>query len=124
MNGSSSEDSRECSVVYAWDLLNCLSNVINSKLGAKHVDVVKYFDKIIPSLYELVITAASAKTTEIPALFRDRRLLGIVGKISEKMMWELNPESVIIMWNSLSWLTGAQTSSKTVHSCILCIREG
>jgi DNA repair/transcription protein MET18/MMS19 len=90
MNGSSGEDSRECYLAYAWDLLNCLSNVINAKLTAKHTDVVKYFDTIIPRLYELVVSAAVPKVGDGQPLFRDRRLLGIIGRITERLMWELD----------------------------------
>ena len=80
---------RECEIAYAFDLLHCLSSVIETKVSDKHVDIVKHFDRIIPRLYTLVVGAAGEKEG---ALFRDTRLLGIVGRISEILMWELNAE--------------------------------
>jgi DNA repair/transcription protein MET18/MMS19 len=86
---TSEEDYRECEVAFAFDLLHCLSSVIETKIREKHVDVVKHFDRIIPRLYTLVIGAVSEKEE---ALFRDTRLLSIVGRISETLMWELSAE--------------------------------
>jgi len=83
------EEYRECEIAFAFDLLHCLSTVIESKIKEKHVDLVKHFDRIIPRLYTLVIGAASENER---ALFRDARLLSIVGKISETLMWELSVE--------------------------------
>jgi len=86
---TSEEDYRECEIAFAFDLLHCLSSVIDTKIKEKHVDVAKHFDRIIPRLYTLVIGAASGREG---ALFQDTRLLAIVGRISETMMWELSVE--------------------------------
>jgi DNA repair/transcription protein MET18/MMS19 len=123
MDGNGDE-ARECLVSYAWDLLSCLYNVINAKLASKHVDVVKYFDIIIPKLYELVISASAPVVGDSQPLFRDRRLLGIVGKISEKLMWELNVEWVT--WYILLSVTNRdeKATSQAICSCVCCFRKG
>lgn len=78
----------ECQVAYAHDLLSTLSATIDVKIEQKHVDVVKHFDRIIPRLYTLVVSAAGTDG----ALFRDKRLLALVGRITETLMWELSVE--------------------------------
>lgn len=88
----SSEDARECTVSYAFDLINALSTVIDSKLAAKHTDLVKYFDQIIPRLYSLVIAAAAPRVGTVIPVFRDRRLLSAIARVSETMTWELGAE--------------------------------
>jgi DNA repair/transcription protein MET18/MMS19 len=65
---------------------------LDSKIKEKHVDVVKYFDKIIPRLYSLVISAAGLKNSGRAPFFQDRRLLSIIGRITETLMWELSAE--------------------------------
>ncbi|RXK38054.1 hypothetical protein M231_04724, partial [Tremella mesenterica] len=84
-------DARECTVAYTWDLLNCLSGVIDAKLAEKHVDVVRYWDQIIPRIYRMAVEGAISRIGPEP-LFSDTRLLEMSGKISEVMTWELNPE--------------------------------
>jgi DNA repair/transcription protein MET18/MMS19 len=86
------DEARECTIAYAWDLINTLSTVIESKLKAKHVDVVKYFDQIIPRLYGLAIAAAAPRVGDVIPIFRDRRLLNVVARVSETLTWELNTE--------------------------------
>ena len=84
----------ECSVAYAWDLLNCLSGVIDVKLEAKHVDVVKHFHQIVPRVSGLAVSAAAPKSADCEPLFRDRRLLSSIGRIIENLTWELSAECV------------------------------
>lgn len=86
------QEARECEVAYAWDLLHCLAGVIDKKVDDKHVDVVKHFDTIVPRLYALCISAAAPKLGGQEPLFRDRRLLTVVGRITERLVWELNAE--------------------------------
>lgn len=86
------EQDRECTVAYAWDLVNALSTVIDSKLAAKHTDVVKYFDQIVPQLYGLAVAAATPRIGTAVPVFRDRRLLSVISRISETMTWELDAE--------------------------------
>ena len=86
------DEARECTIAYAWDLINTLSTVIESKLKAKHVDVVKYFDQIIPRLYGLAIAAAAPRVGDVVPIFRDRRLLNVIARVSETLTWELNTE--------------------------------
>lgn len=83
---------RECNIAYAYDLLHTLSRVIDAKLEAKHVDVAKYFDKLVPRLHTLVVVAAQPRIGDVEPLFRDRRLTSIVARIAGTMMWELGPE--------------------------------
>ena len=85
-------ESRECGVAYAWDLLNCLSGVIDSKIKQKHIDLVKFFDQIIPRLAGLVVSAAYLVFGDVEPLFRDRRLLSIISRIIETLTYELNAE--------------------------------
>ncbi|WVQ75192.1 hypothetical protein IAR50_004803 [Cryptococcus sp. DSM 104548] len=92
MDGSDGEDARECNIAYAWDLLNALSKVIDAKVKEKHVDVGKYYEELMPKLLGLVIGGAQAKVGGGNALFKDRRLVEIVGKIGERLMWDLSPE--------------------------------
>jgi DNA repair/transcription protein MET18/MMS19 len=97
ITGSSSDDetydeARECTIAYAWDLINTLSTVIESKLKAKHMDVVKYFDQIVPRLYGLAIAAAAPRVGDVIPVFQDRRLLNVIARVSETLTWELNTE--------------------------------
>ncbi|KAK8849457.1 hypothetical protein IAR55_004790 [Kwoniella newhampshirensis] len=85
-------DYKECNIAYAWDLLNTLNGVIDAKLQSKHIDVSKYFEQLIPRLFTLVISAAQPKVGDVKPLFSDRRLLSIVARVLETMMWELQPE--------------------------------
>ena len=86
------DDTRECDVAYTWDLLSCLSGVIESKIRKNHVDVSKHFDQIIPRLYGLVVVAAAPRVGDVEPLFRNRRLLSIIGNTAETLMWELTIE--------------------------------
>lgn len=86
------EDSRECTIAYIWDLINTLSTVIDTKLAAKHTDVVKYFDQIVPRLYGFAVEAATPRIGSLSPVFRDRRLLSVIARVSETMTWELNAE--------------------------------
>jgi DNA repair/transcription protein MET18/MMS19 len=91
-NGASPDEARECTIAYVWDLINTLATVIDTKLAAKHVDVVKYFDQIIPRLYGLAISAAAPRVGDVIPVFRDRRLLNAIARVSETMTWELSKE--------------------------------
>lgn len=86
------DEARECTIAYVWDLINTLSTVIESKLKAKHVDVIKYFDQIIPRLYGLAVAAAAPRVGDVIPIFRDRRLLNVIARVSETLTWELNTE--------------------------------
>ncbi|WRT69441.1 uncharacterized protein IL334_006427 [Kwoniella shivajii] len=85
-------DLRECNIAYAWDLLHTLQGVIEKKIQEKHTDLARYFDQIIPRLWTLLISAALPKIGDEKPLFRDRRLIGLVAKLGEGLIWELNPE--------------------------------
>jgi DNA repair/transcription protein MET18/MMS19 len=92
---SSENDSaeyRECEVAFIWDLLNALLGVIETKIKHNHLDVVKHFDRIIPRLNTLAFNAAGPSTQPTEPLFRDGRLLTIVGRLTETMVWELSLE--------------------------------
>lgn len=91
-DGESADEVRECTIAYIYDLIHTLSSVIDSKLAAKHVDVIKYYDQIIPRLYGLAISAAIPRIGDIQPFFRDRRLLGVIARISETLTWELGIE--------------------------------
>lgn len=82
-------DVRECTVAYAWDLLDCLSAVVDSKIREKHADVIKQFDQIVPRVYGLSVAAAAPRLGNIEPLFRDQRLLEATGRLSETLAGEL-----------------------------------
>ncbi|WVQ96214.1 hypothetical protein IAU59_003318 [Kwoniella sp. CBS 9459] len=111
----SETDHRECTVVYAWDLLNSLAKVIEQKIRAKHIDLSKYFDQLIPRLWTLVISAAGPKIGDDQPLFRDRRLLALVGRVGDHMVYELNSERQAKWLESVynAFETGAW--SETIH---------
>lgn len=88
----SPQDARECSIAYAWDLINTLSTVIDNKLAAKHADVIKYYDQIVPRLYRFAVSAAAPGVGSTAPVFRDRRLLSAIARVSETMTWELRAE--------------------------------
>ncbi|KLT44071.1 ARM repeat-containing protein [Cutaneotrichosporon oleaginosum] len=82
---------RECDVAYAWDLLHTLETVINKKIEEKHADIARHYNQVVPRLCSLAIKAAYADGDQ-ETLFRDRRLLVVVGSITETLFWELSPE--------------------------------
>lgn len=88
---ASGQSRRECVVAYAWDLLHTLEMVINKKIEDKHVDVARHYNQVVPRLCSLAIKAAYADGPD-EELFRDRRLLVVVGSITETLFWELSPE--------------------------------
>ena len=92
LDADTPEEARECTIAYVWDLINTLSTVIDSKLAAKHTDVVKYFDQIAPRLYAYAVSAAAPRVGSALPVFRDRRLLSVIARVSETMTWELNAE--------------------------------
>ncbi|WVW86641.1 hypothetical protein I302_108694 [Kwoniella bestiolae CBS 10118] len=85
-------DTRECNIAYSWDLLNTLQNVVDKKIKEKHNDLIRYFDQIVPRLFTLVVSASTTKLGDASPLFRDRRLVGIIAKLVESLVWELNVE--------------------------------
>ena len=122
MNGEDQVDPRECNIAYAYELLDCLVQVVNAKLAAKHADVARYFDKIIPHLHGLVVAAAVPKFGYVQPLFRDRRLLAIIAELTETLMWELSAESVWLRVLARSQLIvrsdgkGSCSQMRTQHS--------
>lgn len=119
-------DARECNIAYAWDLLNSLLTVIEAKVKQKHMDVGKYYEELMPRLLGLVVRASQQKVGESgEPLFKDRRLVAIVSKIEEKMIWELGAEYVDC-FNYLRklQLTIWQETRETVQPCVQSIRAG
>lgn len=105
MTGETEVTDRECAIAYAYDLLHCLAGVIDTKLDAtpKHVDVLKHFETIVPRLYGLCFAAAltgkpalaivpGSRDENAGPLFRDRRLLVLVGKLATRLVYELDAE--------------------------------
>ncbi|WWD04098.1 hypothetical protein V865_002163 [Kwoniella europaea PYCC6329] len=83
-------DLRECNIAYSWDLLNTLQRVVDKKIKEKHQDLIRYFDQIVPRLFTLIVGASTSRDDK--ALFRDRRLIGIVARLVESLVWVLNTE--------------------------------
>lgn len=114
---------RECSVSYVWDLLNCLSGAIDAKLDAKHVDVVKHFDQIVPRLFGLAVNAATPRVGDVEPLFRDRRLSALVGRIAETLTWELDVEYVA-PFSEINPLTASDARRGSSQQCMMPFRRG
>lgn len=93
---------RECTVAYAWDLLNTLQTVISIKLEAKHVDLPKYYSQVAPRLFGMVVSAALPRVDKVVPLFRDRRLITIAAAIGETLFFELSAAWVIPFLLSLT----------------------
>ncbi|KAK4683806.1 DNA repair/transcription protein MET18/MMS19, partial [Tremellales sp. Uapishka_1] len=90
----SSRPASEEEVAYAYDLLRCLEGVVEKKLEEKHTDVVKYFEQLVPRLWGLSIVHQEG-------IFRDRRVVGIIGRIGERLIWELSTEKQSKLWSAL-----------------------
>ena len=90
-------EQRECEIAYSYDLLDCLYGVIGQKIEGKHMDITKHFDTIIPRLTTLAVQGSMAKIGA-PAgssIWGDKRLLGLLGRVIDRLNWELPVESVI-----------------------------
>lgn len=85
-------EQRECEVAYSFDILNTLHGVIVKKLEAKHADVVKHFDTVIPRLTGLAVEASKGRVGGGVPVWRDKRLLGLLGKVVDRLVWELPAE--------------------------------
>lgn len=85
-------EQRECEVAYSFDLLNTLYGVIVNKIELKHVDITKYFDTIVPRLTRLVVEGSMAKVGADVPVWRDKRLLALMGRVIDRLMWELPAE--------------------------------
>ncbi|WWC93066.1 uncharacterized protein L201_008031 [Kwoniella dendrophila CBS 6074] len=99
-------DIRECNIAYSWDLLNSLQNVIDKKIKEKHSDSIRYIDQIVPRLNTLVVSASTSSTQnlkldDVQPLFKDRRLIAIISKITESLVWELSTEKQSKWFNSV-----------------------
>lgn len=119
-------DARECNIVYAWDLLNSLLTVIEVKIKERHVDLGKYYGELMPRLVGLTVRASQQEVGGSgEPLFRDRRLVTIVSKIEEKMIWELGAEYVDC-FNYLPKLklTMWQKTREAIRSCVQSVRAG
>jgi DNA repair/transcription protein MET18/MMS19 len=85
-------DARECQIAYSFDLLNCIYGVLVTKIEAKHTDVIKYFDTIMPRISRLAVDASMAEEGADMPIWRDKRLLGLFGRVSDRLVWELPSE--------------------------------
>lgn len=56
----SREDDIECDTAYAFAILNTLQEALVAKAAAQHVDIPKYIDRLVPSIYTLFIRASTA----------------------------------------------------------------
>lgn len=86
------DEQRECEVAYSYDLLDCLYGVIGKKVGEKHADVIKHFETVVPRLSGLVVEASMPRVGNMMPIWRDRRLLGLVGRMIDLLVWELPVE--------------------------------
>lgn len=55
---------RECQVAYAFSLLHAIRNTLERKIKAKHRDVAKHFDQLVPRIFSL-FARSSAESTDI-----------------------------------------------------------
>lgn len=87
--GEMDEEQRECNVAYAYDLVSCLDDTVKQKISQKHADIGKHFDSAVPKIWRLVVLAAQSR--ESGQIWSDRRLLGLVARLTDRMVWELDP---------------------------------
>jgi DNA repair/transcription protein MET18/MMS19 len=55
---------RECQIAYAFSLLHAIRSTLERKIKAKHRDVAKHFDQLIPRIFGLFMNT-SAETADI-----------------------------------------------------------
>ena len=55
---------RECQVAYAFLLLHAVRSTLERKIKAKHRDVAKHFDQLVPRIFSL-FTRTSVDTKDI-----------------------------------------------------------
>lgn len=77
---------------YAYDLLNSLHGVCGSKIEAKHPDMNKHFDTILSRLIRLAVDAAPARIGSVRPIWGDQRLLTLLGRVIQRLTWELPEE--------------------------------
>ncbi|TRM60732.1 RNAPII transcription regulator C-terminal-domain-containing protein [Schizophyllum amplum] len=70
-------DGIELAVAYAHALLRTLSQTLSAKIEAKHVDVAKYIDRLVPLLFNLFIFSALSGLV----VGTDARLVDVAGDI-------------------------------------------
>ena len=86
------DEQAECEVAYAYDLIACLDDTIKRKINATNVDVAKHFDAILPKIWKLVTEAATSR--EGGQVWRNKRLLAIIARLSDRLFWTLDAEYV------------------------------
>ncbi|KAG8686101.1 hypothetical protein FRC08_012745, partial [Ceratobasidium sp. 394] len=57
---ASTPTDRESEAAYVLALLNTLTNVLSRKAEARHPDIPKYLDRLLPSLFRVTVKAATA----------------------------------------------------------------
>ncbi|THH09922.1 hypothetical protein EW145_g1685 [Phellinidium pouzarii] len=70
----------ELRAAYAHGILKTLASVLELKVNAKHSDVPKYIDRLVPRLYNLFIYLALVGVNS-PSLETDFRILNVAGQV-------------------------------------------
>ncbi|KAH8111038.1 ARM repeat-containing protein [Phellopilus nigrolimitatus] len=70
----------ETRTAYAHSILRTLTSVLELKVNARHSDVPKYIDRLVPRLYNLFIYLSSAETS-YGFIVTDSRLLSVAGQV-------------------------------------------
>lgn len=89
-DGSAKYIQRECDIAYAHTLLHTIHDTISRKVAAKHHDIVKHFDALVPRLFG-IFKAASATPGNI---LNDVRVVVEASAIIELMTQRLETRSV------------------------------
>ncbi len=77
-----SDIQHECDVAYAFALLNCLLTTLRKKVVAKHLDVSKYFDQVVPRLFSLSLNGAKLEGAG-PSIAADVRIISACAAVVE-----------------------------------------
>lgn len=103
-------DDVEARAAYAHSLLSILSSVIELKVNAKHPDIPKYIDRLVPGLFNLfVFLALSDSGSE--TLASQTRLHQAAGQIIMLIVRTLAPEYKVfnpIDTKILTWASGGK----------------
>lgn len=88
----SSDEQYECDVAYAYDLITCLDSTTKRKIAKKDLDTVKRFGDVVLPLWTLVVASVQRRAggAEARGVGSDRRVIGAVARLTDRMFWELD----------------------------------
>jgi DNA repair/transcription protein MET18/MMS19 len=116
----SDDERRECDIAYAYDLIACLDETAKSKITDKHADLNKHFDAIIPKIWRLVVDAATTRGSA--PIWIDRRLLGLVGRLTDRLVWQLDSRQVYLIRQEVCATNCAASKRRCCRVSMRCSR--